>query len=176
LSIRRRTAWIWVAAALPPVMAYQWWAHQSVIDPTVTPHTAVLLPLLIGHTGINLFLLWAFGRTLKPGRESLITGFARGIHGTLPPAIEAYTRNVTLAWCIVFALQVTVSAVLFALGRLELWSIFINLLSFPLVAATFVVEYAYRIMRFPDFPHVSIWTGMRLFAERRSREGETRPR
>jgi uncharacterized membrane protein len=125
---------------------------------------------VISHVLINLLLLWAFGRTLRPGHEPLITGFARAVHGTLPPVLETYTRNVTLAWCIVFALQVIVCAGLFLFASPQLGSLFVNVLSFPLVVATFVVEYAYRIMRFRGFPHVSIWAGIRLFVERRSRQ------
>jgi uncharacterized membrane protein len=163
---------VWAGLALPPCIAYQWWAHQSVVEGQAAAHPAFIFVPLAAHAAINLLLLWAFGRTLLAGREPLITGFARLVHGTLPPYLEAYTRNVTAAWSIVFALQVIVSAALFAFGSRELWSLFINVLSFPLVVATFVVEYLYRIMRFPHFPHTSIWTGVRLFVEQRSRARE----
>jgi uncharacterized membrane protein len=168
LSIRRLPAWLWLAFVLPLCVAYQWFAHRYVGESESAAAQAALLYVPVAaHAAINLFLLWVFGRTLAPGREPLITGFARGVHGTLPPYIEVYTRNVTLAWCIVFALQVIVSLILFAYASRESWSLFVNVLSLPLVALTFVIEYAYRIMRYPDFPHASIWMGIRLFMDRR---------
>ena len=37
---------------------------------------------------------------------------------------------------------------------------FVNVLAFPLVAVMFVAEYLYRIARFPEDDHVSIWQGV----------------
>jgi uncharacterized membrane protein len=116
------------------------------------------------HAGINLFMLWVFGRTLRFGREPLITGFARRVHGTLPSYIEAYTRRVTLMWCVFFALQIVVSAVLFAFATLDVWSFFVNMLSLPLVVLMFVGEYAYRIVRYRRYEHASILKGIQMFA------------
>jgi uncharacterized membrane protein len=117
------------------------------------------------HTAINLFMLWIFGRTLVHGREPLITGFARRIHRTLAPHIEAYTRRVTLMWCIFFAGQILVSAALLAFASLDTWSVFVNMLSLPLVALMFVGEYAYRVIRYRSHDHVSIVEGIQLFAD-----------
>src|SRR5450631_3925078 len=44
------------------------------------------------HLVTNLFLMWFFARTLKDGREPLITSIARRVHGSLKPDIEIYTR------------------------------------------------------------------------------------
>ena len=112
---------------------------------------------------INVLLIGVFGRTLAAGREALTTGFARRVHGTLPADIERYTRRVTLAWCVFFAMQVLVSAILFAAAPLETWSVFVNLLSGPLIVLMFAGEYLYRIVRFPDHAHVSIWKGIQMF-------------
>jgi hypothetical protein len=160
---------VWLALAVPVCLAYQWFAYDYVAaSGTATGPAALVYVPVAAHAAINLFLLWVFGRTLGAGSEPLITGFARAVHGTLPPFLEAYTRNVTIAWCVFFASQVIVSLMLFAYASLESWSLFVNLLSFPLVAVAFVAEYAYRVIRYPDFPHVSIWTGIRLFMEGRS--------
>jgi uncharacterized membrane protein len=117
------------------------------------------------HTSINLFMLWVFGRTLIGGREPLITGFARRVHGTLPPHIEAYTRRVTVAWCVFFIAQIVISAGLFAFTDLDLWSLFVNVLSLPLVATMFIGEYLYRITRYRSYPHASLIKGIQMFAE-----------
>jgi uncharacterized membrane protein len=126
------------------------------------------------HAAINLFLMWLFGRTLFRGREALITGFARRVHGALPPEIETYSRRVTLAWCVFFVVQVGLSAVLFAFATLEAWSLFVNVLSVPLVAFMFVAEYLYRVTRYRDFAHASLAKGMELFADKTARAPDVR--
>ena len=119
----------------------------------------------IPHTAINVFLLWFFGRTLLRGREPLITRFARIVHGTLVPQIERYTRRVTIAWCVFFAAQVITSALLFRFASLSTWSLFINFLNLPLLALMFVGEYTFRMINFPDHPHVSILKAIQVFSK-----------
>ena len=118
------------------------------------------------HAAINLFLMWLFGRTLFGGRVPLITAFARRVHGTLPLEMETYTRRITLAWSIFFMAQIALSAVLFAFATLEAWSLFVNVLSMPLVAVMFVAEYAYRVARYRNFAHASLADGLRLFSDK----------
>ena len=120
------------------------------------------------HSFLNLFMLWLFGRTLLRGREPLVTGFARRFHGTIPPYIETYTRRVTIAWCVFFIAQVVVSASLWIFASLHAWSLFVNLLSLPLIVLMFVAEYAYRVMRFRSYPHASIVSGIQMFADQRA--------
>jgi uncharacterized membrane protein len=115
------------------------------------------------HVGAYLFLLWLFGRTLRPGNEALITRLATYVHGRLPEEINGYTRRVTWAWCLFFAGMALTSVLLFVLAPLSTWSLFANLLNLPLVAAMFLCEYAYRLRRYPDFSHASIPTVIRAF-------------
>ena len=63
--------------------------------------TAIIFGL--PHLVTNLFLMWLFARTLKDGREPLITSIARSVHGSLRPDIEIYTRRVTYAWSLFFS-------------------------------------------------------------------------
>ena len=56
------------------------------------------------------------------------------------------------------------SAILLAVS-LEHWSLFVNVLAWPLVTTMFVAEYLYRITRFRGFAHSSIWDGVRAFAD-----------
>ena len=119
----------------------------------------------ITHTAFNLIMLGVFGRTLFRGHEPLITGFARRFHGSLPADIEGYTRRVTWLWCIFFGAQLAISALLYLLAPLAAWSFFVNILSLPLVALTFIAEYCYRVMRYRSFRHASLLKGIQLFAD-----------
>ena len=121
------------------------------------------LVYLLPHVGAYLFMLWFFGHTLMSGREALITRLARHIHGTLPAEIERYTLHVTAAWCLFFAGMVLTSLLLYLLAPLVVWSVFANLLNFPLVLAMFLAEYLYRILRYPNFSHASIRSTIRAF-------------
>ncbi|MGH8661617.1 MAG: hypothetical protein ACREUB_07605 [Burkholderiales bacterium] len=119
----------------------------------------------ISHAAAYLFLLWYFGRTLMRERESLITRYARRVHGALPPDLELFTRRLTAAWCVFFAAQLIASGLLLAFAPLEAWSFFINLLNFPLVAFMFSGQFVYRMVRHPDWPRASIWQAVEAFTE-----------
>jgi uncharacterized membrane protein len=116
------------------------------------------------HAAAYLFMLWLFGRTLVRGREALITGVARRIHGSLEPEIESYTRHVTMAWCLFFLAQLAGSALLLAYAPLETWSFFVNVLNVPLLALMFGAEYLYRISRYPGHPRATLKSTLRAFA------------
>jgi len=122
----------------------------------------------VPHAAAYLFMLWLFGRTLVRGREPLVTRLARHVRGTLPAALEGYTRRLTLAWCIFFAAQLAASALLLRFGSLESWSLFINVLSLPLVALMFAGDYLYRVIRYRDMPHGSITNAVQAYAKDRA--------
>jgi uncharacterized membrane protein len=123
-----------------------------------------LIALGIPHAAAYLLLLALFGRTLASGREPLVTGIARRVHGTLEPGIVIYTRRVTAAWCFFFAGQLVLSAALFALLTVEAWVLLVNLLNIPLLVVMFAAEYGYRIARYPNHPRVSLGATIRAFA------------
>ena len=120
----------------------------------------------ISHAAIYVGLLTLFGRTLLAGREPLITWIARRIRGSLTDEMLVYTRRVTIAWCLFFAGQLAMSALLFAFAPPAVWSFFINVLDLPLVAAMFLTEYAYRLRKFWNYSHGSIADVVRVFSER----------
>ena len=120
----------------------------------------------ISHAAIYVGLLVLFGRTLLDGREPLITWIARRIRGSLTDEMLVYTRRVTIAWCLFFAGQLAMSALLFAFAPPTVWSFFINVLDLPLVAAMFLTEYAYRLRKFWNYSHGSIADVVRVFSER----------
>jgi uncharacterized membrane protein len=123
----------------------------------------------VPHAAAYLFMLWLFGRTLRRGREPIITRLARlGRGGTLPPAMEPYTRGLTLAWCVFFAVQLAASALLLRFASVESWSLFINVLNFPLLILMFTVDYLYRVIRFRGSPQSSIATAIQAYAKDRA--------
>jgi uncharacterized membrane protein len=119
----------------------------------------------ISHAAAYLFLLSYFGSTLARGRDPIITRFARHVHGRLSPAMELYTRKLTIAWCIFFAAQLLASALLFAFAPLDAWSLFVNLLNLPLLALMFVGQLVYKVFRYPEFPRASILQAVQAFTK-----------
>jgi uncharacterized membrane protein len=119
----------------------------------------------ISHASFNLFLMWFFGHTLFGGREPLISRIARLMNGKDYPEVAAYTRNVTIAWSLFFALQVIVSAMLYFFASITAWSFFINVMNLPLLAMMFVVEYLYRIVAHPDHPRATIWRAIEVYSK-----------
>ena len=117
------------------------------------------------HALLNLSMLWLFARTLMHGRVALITQIARRISGELSAEVEAYTRHATIAWCVLFTLQVFISLLLYLFAPLAVWSFFINVLDFPLLALMFVAEFGYRRLRFPDHPRISILKIIQVFKD-----------
>jgi uncharacterized membrane protein len=117
----------------------------------------------VPYLTVYTFLLWLFGRTLRPGRQPLITRLATHVHGELPAEFAPYTRRVTWAWCVFFAAMGLTSMLLFLFEPLPIWSVFNNLLNLPLVMAMYLGEYAWRLWRYPNFSHASIATVFRAF-------------
>lgn len=106
-----------------------------------------------------------FGRTLTAGRVPLCTQLATLVHGTLPPAAVPYTRAVTAAWAIFFALLTLALIIVFALAPLPTWSAFANFGTFPLIVAMFIGEYLVRIRALPDMPPANIIAGVRAYLD-----------
>jgi uncharacterized membrane protein len=122
----------------------------------------------VPHAAAYVFLLWLFGRTLLRGGEALITRLARHTHGTLSPKMVRYTRRLTLAWCIFFVAQLAASALLLKFASIESWSLFINVLNFPLLGLMFAGDYLYRVIRHRDSPQASIVTAVQAYAKDRA--------
>ena len=119
----------------------------------------------LSHATLNLFLLWLFGRTLLSGREPLISQISRHINGQLKPEIVIYTRQVNIAWCIYFALQMVISLLLYAFASIAAWSFFINVLNLPLLILMFVAEHAYRTARFPNHARTTILKVIEVYSK-----------
>jgi uncharacterized membrane protein len=100
----------------------------------------LVLSSAVPHALIYLGLLSIFGLSLLPGREPVVTYFARSIHGRISRDIEEYTRRVTWIWCWFCALQLAGSALLLMLAPIVWWSTFVNILNVPLIAAMMLGE------------------------------------
>lgn len=124
---------------------------------------------LIEHVGTNGMLCWFFAHTLFGGRTPVITTLARAIHAEIPDKIVRYTRSVTIAWSLFFAMQVVVSLAIFNFASIQTWSIFANVLNWPLVVLMFVVEYAFRRRVDPNFQHATIRQSVMAYFDNRDK-------
>jgi len=129
----------------------------------------VLVPaplLYLGqHVGINLGLAWWFASGLRAGQEALITRMASLVHRHMPPAMVAYTRNVTRAWVVYFIAMSTVSLLVFALARFETWAWFANFATPLALAAMFGGERLLRYRLHPDFERSSVTDAIRAYRQ-----------
>jgi uncharacterized membrane protein len=148
---RRSTA---ALGALAVLAGYRYW-------PVLAEHYPWVY--LAQQAGVYALLGLMFGRSLAGGRVPLCSHWAALIHWPLTPELARYTRSVTAAWTLFFALMTTALVVLFLLAPLPVWSAFANFVAFPLVVAMFGVEYAARIWLLPDMRHAGILAGVRAF-------------
>ena len=105
-------------------------------------------PILINAAGSYLF-----ARTLAPGQVPLVTRFAAIVRGYLHPDVARYTRRVTQAWALFFAMLALESLLLALFAPVRLWSLFTNFINYLLVAAFFVAEYWVRIRCLAHLEH-----------------------
>lgn len=121
--------------------------------------------LLLEHGGFNASLAIAFGRTLLPGRQPLISGLAEIVHGRLTPRVAGYTRAATLAWALYFGLTSLASVLLFALAPLSVWSAFTTVFSLVFLTAMFAGEYLVRIMVVPRSERAGLFESIAAYRE-----------
>ena len=151
---RHRAAALTALAALVVVVALGWRELER--------HFPDLF--FLEHAGGNLALAILFGRTLLPGRDALVTRFARIMHPMLPPEVERYTRHVTLAWTILFLVLLALSCILYFAGRLSAWSTLANIVNPIAIVAMFVIEYGVRHRVLPDWERIGILGSVRAFS------------
>lgn len=119
---------------------------------------------LLEHAGTNLMLGGVFGATLLHKQVPLCTRIAQIVHSEeLPGSVARYTRQVTLAWTVFFLANASVSIALFLFAPLTVWSTYANILTAPLVALVFLVEYAIRVRTMPAEFHSTIVASIAAF-------------
>ncbi|WP_025915695.1 hypothetical protein [Herminiimonas sp. CN] len=114
------------------------------------------------HAGSQLMLCLGFARTLGSGREPMCSYFARMIEGPLTPQLARYTRQVTGAWAVFFALMALASTLLFLTVAQSTWSVFANFFTAPLIVLMFVLEYGARKCLLPNMQHGHILDAMKV--------------
>ena len=161
----------WVGLVLL-VFACAWMSRASI----------PVLPLFVAPVLVPAFMAWVFGHTLQAGRMALIEQLIRALHvgsDQVPdPDVFPYARRLTLAWTLLFVTIASLNFLLAALAEpdglllaggvrppwtvpLEWWSLFANLIGYLLVAAFFLIEYAYRRRRFPQQPFRNLFDFLR---------------
>ncbi|HEY2133450.1 MAG TPA: hypothetical protein VGH36_10815 [Acetobacteraceae bacterium] len=170
LAMRR---WRWARFCLAPALAFialLVWALPT----WCAPDEVLKLQSGLSHGAIYGGLLILFGRSLRPGRQPLVTALAARISGPLCARRLAYTRRVTQAWCLFCVCQLATSATLCAFAPAETWSLFVNVLDLPLLCLMFAGEYALRCWLFRGERHASLGDGIRAFARRNAATGDAR--
>ena len=117
---------------------------------------AIAQPLVfVPPIAVNFGLALLFGRSLRAGREPLISTFARLERGPLEPDIARYTRTLTGIWTAFFVGAAVLSAALAAAAPAMVWGWFVAVGNQLAAAFLFVGEYGFRRLRFPHYRHAS---------------------
>lgn len=94
---------------------------------------------------INLLLATGFGATLRRGGTPLLRRIAgAAFPHDMSPIFDRYLRGLTLVWVVFFVLMAATSLLLALFAPFSTWSLFVNVLTWPLTAAVFIVEWALR--------------------------------
>lgn len=92
---------------------------------------------------MNLTFLIVFGLSLKYP-PSIIELFARMVEKDFPDKAVAYTKKVTLAWCIFFIFNGGVAFYTAWLKDMSIWTLYNGLISYLLMGLFFIVEFGVR--------------------------------
>lgn len=138
LVVRSRTALL-VGVVLAVLLGAAVWSHQQVL---------AALPSIV----LNLMFAGVFGATLRQGDTPLIVRIAEFDDGALAPQFACYLRALTQAWTIFFGTMAGLSLVLMLYAPFEWWSLFVNVLMWPLVGMMFAVEWMVRRLGFKELP------------------------
>jgi uncharacterized membrane protein len=142
------------AAALGALLLYDNW-------PIIEKNFSVVY--LLQEFGMYGLLAVGFGRSLRAGEVALCTRLADKLHGPLNAAEILYTRRVTLAWTVFFALMGVTIGVLYVAAPRAIWSAFVNFVATLLIVGMFVAEYAVRGRVLPHTERRGIWASVRVF-------------
>jgi uncharacterized membrane protein len=143
-----------LAAALCALLLYDNW-------PVIEKNFSVVY--LLQEFGMYGLLAAGFGRSLRAGEVALCTRLADKLHGPLSTAEILYTRRVTLAWTLFFALMGVTVVVLYVEAPRAVWSAFVNFAVTPLIVAMFAAEYMVRGRVLPHTERRGMWASVQVF-------------
>ena len=126
------TSFQWVTTAVAVAMAVAVWVSNEAF-------VLRFYPVLINAT---LLAIFARSLALPP---TIIERLARLTDPDLPPHAVAYTRKVTVAWCVFFAMNGTAALATTLFASMEIWTLYNGLIAYVLMGAMFVVEYPIRV-------------------------------
>ena len=150
----------WVGAVVGGVLLAGVGAEATVSDRAAREALAGL-----GHAMLYAALGWWFGRSLRPGREAVVTQVARRLNPRFRPGMVPYTRTVTAAWCGFALAQVAASVVLLGVGWWGAWAVLVGGGHAVLAAGMAAGEFAARCWRFPG-ERTGFWDTVRGFRRR----------
>jgi uncharacterized membrane protein len=157
-------AWRWTAPLLALLLAVAFAALLYRYWPVLAKHFTWVY--LLQDCGFNVLLAAGFGRSLFAGRVAFCTQLADRLHGPLTAREVLYTRRVTAAWALFFALIGAVTVGLFLWAPRNYWSLFANFCTLPLVGVMFAAEYAIRRRVLPQVRSVGIIATVRVYLAR----------
>lgn len=102
-----------------------------------SPLGLLLYPVLVNGVLLTVFL-WSLRHP-----PTMVEQLARLRQPDLPSAAVAYTRKVTIAWCVFFAVNGAVAAATIGLGR-GWWTLYNGLIAYGLMGALMGGEYLVR--------------------------------
>lgn len=148
--------WRWLGIAIPAVLL-----AGIAAGATRSPETALLAAAGLTHAMLYVALLAIFARSLRPRPEApqdaIVTRMARLANPAFHPGMVPYTRKVTAAWCVLFAAQLAISALLLApillppfllTGAPTLWPPFVSGWHAAAIPALMLAELLVRRIRF----------------------------
>jgi uncharacterized membrane protein len=99
---------------------------------------------LVQQALIYALIATSFALSLRPARVPLCTQLAQKLHGTLDAREIAYLRRATAVWASFYALICAAIIVLFLTAPLRVWSLFVNVLVFAVIALACVADHLVR--------------------------------
>lgn len=157
---RGRRGWSTSAAAVAAALAL-----QAAVGGGLSPERLYLLQ----HVAIHVALALVFGITLRRGSRPLISRLADRVHRGLTPAMERYTRKLTLAWTLYFGAMAALSIGLYIGAPFSTWATFANLLTPLALAAMFTGEYLLRYRLHPEFERATMRDAIRAYTTHATR-------
>jgi uncharacterized membrane protein len=118
---------------------------------------------LVQRSGIFALLATVFGVTLLPGHTPLISRVADLVHGPLSKQVEIYTRHVTMAWTLFFAIMTGLPLIVFIFAPHHLLFLLTNIVTMTLMASMLFAEYIVRCRTIPVGERSGMMEGLRAY-------------